>query len=150
MGMRDHRDGATDPAERARLRAEIDGLVAHLYGLTDEEFLHILATFPLVPEPEKIICVGVNFPDRNEEYRDGRTAPPNPSLFVRFPRSFTAHGAPLIRPPESPQLDYEGEIVMVIGKGGKNIRKVTRQLEERFNLDYHFKHVDTIFARVFG
>ena len=53
-GLRDHRDGATDPAERARLRAEIDGLVAHLYGLTDEEFLHILATFPLVPEPEKV------------------------------------------------------------------------------------------------
>lgn len=50
----DHRDGATDPAERARLRAEIDGLVAHLYGLSDEEFLHILATFPLVPEPEKV------------------------------------------------------------------------------------------------
>lgn len=53
-GLRDHRDGVTDPAARARLRAELDGLVAHLYGLTDEEFLHILQTFPLVPEPEKV------------------------------------------------------------------------------------------------
>jgi hypothetical protein len=53
-GLRGHRDGATDPVERARLRAEIDGLVAHLYGLTDEEFLHMLATFPLVPEPVKV------------------------------------------------------------------------------------------------
>lgn len=53
-GLRDHRDGITDPAGRARLRAEIDGLVAHLYGLTDEEFLHILQTFPLVSEPEKV------------------------------------------------------------------------------------------------
>lgn len=74
-----------------------------------------------VPAPEKIICVGVNFPDRNAEYKDGQAAPSNPSLFIRFPRSFTGHGQPLIRPPESPELDYEGEIVIVIGKGGRRI-----------------------------
>ncbi|MDH6266074.1 2-keto-4-pentenoate hydratase/2-oxohepta-3-ene-1,7-dioic acid hydratase in catechol pathway [Rhizobium sp. SG_E_25_P2] len=74
-----------------------------------------------IPQPEKLICVGVNFPDRNEEYKDGQTAPANPSLFIRFPRSFTGHDQPLIRPPESPQLDYEGEIVIVIGKGGRRI-----------------------------
>jgi 2-keto-4-pentenoate hydratase/2-oxohepta-3-ene-1,7-dioic acid hydratase in catechol pathway len=74
-----------------------------------------------VPAPEKIICVGVNFPDRNEEYKDGQAAPANPSLFIRFPRSFTGHGRPLVRPPESPQLDYEGEIAIVIGKGGRRI-----------------------------
>jgi 2-keto-4-pentenoate hydratase/2-oxohepta-3-ene-1,7-dioic acid hydratase in catechol pathway len=74
-----------------------------------------------IPAPEKIICVGVNFPDRNEEYKDGQAAPSNPSLFIRLPRSFTGHDRPLIRPPESPQLDYEGEIVIVIGKGGRRI-----------------------------
>jgi 2-keto-4-pentenoate hydratase/2-oxohepta-3-ene-1,7-dioic acid hydratase in catechol pathway len=74
-----------------------------------------------VPDPEKIICVGVNFPDRNAEYKDGQEAPPNMSLFPRFPRSFTGHGQPLIRPPESPQLDYEGEIAIIIGKGGRRI-----------------------------
>lgn len=74
-----------------------------------------------VPSPEKIICVGVNYPDRNEEYKDGQAAAPTPSLFIRFPRSFVGHGAPLVRPPESPQLDYEGEIVTVIGKGGRRI-----------------------------
>lgn len=74
-----------------------------------------------IPSPEKIICVGVNFPDRNEEYKDGQAAPSNPSLFIRFPRSFTGHGQPLIRPPESPQLDYEGEVVIVIGKAGRRI-----------------------------
>jgi 2-keto-4-pentenoate hydratase/2-oxohepta-3-ene-1,7-dioic acid hydratase in catechol pathway len=74
-----------------------------------------------IPAPEKLICVGVNFPDRNEEYKDGQAAPANPSLFIRFPRSFTGHEQPLIRPPESPQLDYEGEIVIVIGKGGRRI-----------------------------
>lgn len=74
-----------------------------------------------IPSPEKIICVGVNFPDRNAEYKDGQEAPPNMSLFIRFPRSFTGHGTPLIRPPETPQLDYEGEVVIVIGKGGRRI-----------------------------
>ncbi|MCR6633719.1 fumarylacetoacetate hydrolase family protein [Devosia sp.] len=74
-----------------------------------------------VPNPEKIICVGVNYPDRNEEYKDGQAAPSNPSLFPRFPRSFVGHGVPLNRPPESPQLDYEGEVVLVIGKGGRRI-----------------------------
>lgn len=71
--------------------------------------------------PEKIICVGVNFPDRNAEYKDGKDAPANPSLFPRFPRSFTGHDCPLIRPPESEQLDYEGEIAIVIGKAGRRI-----------------------------
>ncbi len=74
-----------------------------------------------IPAPEKIICVGVNFPDRNAEYKDGQDAPPNMSLFIRFPRSFTGADRPLIRPPETPQLDYEGEIAIVIGKGGRRI-----------------------------
>ncbi|AOF91595.1 fumarylacetoacetate (FAA) hydrolase family protein [Sinorhizobium sp. RAC02] len=86
----------------------------------DHAFADIVYEIP-IPAPEKIICVGVNFPDRNEEYKDGQAAPPNPSLFIRFPRSFTGHDRPLIRPPESPQLDYEGEIVIVIGKGGRRI-----------------------------
>ena len=74
-----------------------------------------------VPDPEKIICVGVNFPDRNAEYKDGQDAPQNMSLFPRFPNSFVGHEQPLTRPPESAQLDYEGEIAVVIGKGGRRI-----------------------------
>lgn len=74
-----------------------------------------------VPNAEKIICVGVNYPDRNEEYKDGQAAASYPSLFPRFARSFTGHLQPLIRPPESPQLDYEGEVVLVIGKPGRRI-----------------------------
>ncbi|WP_439362012.1 fumarylacetoacetate hydrolase family protein [Bradyrhizobium sp. DASA03007] len=99
-----------------------------LVSLADESAA-LPADFPVtdiryeipIPEPEKIICVGVNFPDRNEEYKDGQAAPSNPSLFIRFPRSFTGHEQALLRPPESPQLDYEGEIVIVIGKGGRRI-----------------------------
>ncbi len=74
-----------------------------------------------VPSPEKIICVGVNFPDRNAEYRDGSEAPENMSLFPRFARSFVGHGMALTRPPESEKLDYEGEIAVVIGKAGRRI-----------------------------
>ncbi|MGV8986851.1 MAG: fumarylacetoacetate hydrolase family protein [Cypionkella sp.] len=74
-----------------------------------------------VPDPEKIICVGVNFPDRNAEYKDGQEAPPNMSLFIRFARSFVGHEVALTRPPESDQLDYEGEIAVVIGRNGRRI-----------------------------
>ena len=81
-----------------------------------------------VPHPEKIICVGVNFPERGAEYRDGAPPPQNPSLFVRFPRSFVGHGEKLIRPRESTQLDYEGEIAVVIGPGGRRIAE-SRALE---------------------
>jgi 2-keto-4-pentenoate hydratase/2-oxohepta-3-ene-1,7-dioic acid hydratase in catechol pathway len=74
-----------------------------------------------IPAPEKIICVGVNFPERNAEYRDGQAAAANMSLFVRFPRSFTGHGRALIRPRVSTLLDYEGEIAIVIGREGRHI-----------------------------
>lgn len=54
VGIKSHRQGVTDPVKRAGLRAELDGLVAHLYGLTEAEFAHVLSTFPLVPEPVKV------------------------------------------------------------------------------------------------
>jgi 2-keto-4-pentenoate hydratase/2-oxohepta-3-ene-1,7-dioic acid hydratase in catechol pathway len=73
--------------------------------------------------PGKILCIGVNYPDRNEEYKDDQAAPSKPSIFIRFASSFTGHEQPLIRPPESEQLDYEGEIAIVIGKGGRRIAR---------------------------
>ena len=83
--------------------------------------LDAVTFLPPVPEPEKIICVGVNYPDRNAEYKDGQDAPPYPSLFPRFARSFTGHGQPLVRPKASDKLDYEGEVTLVIGKAGRHI-----------------------------
>jgi hypothetical protein len=56
-GLHDHRGGVTDPTARAQLRAELDALVAHLYGLTESEFAHILTTFPLVAEPTKLAAL---------------------------------------------------------------------------------------------
>ena len=54
VGLVSHKSGAADPSERAQLRAELDGLIAHLYCLTEVEFAHILTTFPLVSEPIKV------------------------------------------------------------------------------------------------
>ena len=58
---------------------------------------------PPIPSPEKIICIGVNYPDRNAEYKDGQDAPKYPSMFMRTPRSFVGHNAPLVRPRASAQ-----------------------------------------------
>jgi 2-keto-4-pentenoate hydratase/2-oxohepta-3-ene-1,7-dioic acid hydratase in catechol pathway len=69
----------------------------------------------------KILCVGINYPDRNQEYKDGSEPPKYPSLFVRFPDSLVAHEEPLVRPLESKLLDYEGEIALVIGRRGRRI-----------------------------
>src|SRR5476649_771284 len=83
--------------------------------------LDAVTWLPPIPAPEKIICIGVNYPDRNAEYKDGQDAPKYPSMFMRTPRSFVGHGTPLVRPRASAQLDYEGEVVLIIGKAGRHI-----------------------------
>lgn len=99
----------------------LSALAAEFAGVAPDYALDAVTLSIPLADPEKIICVGINFPDRNEEYKDGQQAPGNPSLFIRFPRSVTGHDQPLIRPPESLQLDYEGEIAIVIGKAGRRI-----------------------------
>jgi len=83
--------------------------------------LDAITWLPPIPAPEKIICIGVNYPDRNAEYKDGSDAPKYPSMFLRTPRSFVGHETPLVRPRASTQLDYEGELVLVIGRAGRHI-----------------------------
>lgn len=76
-----------------------------------------------VDDPGKIICVGVNYPERHDEYKAGDYKVPvaKPSLFLRATASFAAHEQPILRPPESVELDYEGEIALVIGTEGRRI-----------------------------
>jgi 2-keto-4-pentenoate hydratase/2-oxohepta-3-ene-1,7-dioic acid hydratase in catechol pathway len=76
---------------------------------------------PPVVGGEKILCVGVNYANRNEEYRDGSERPKYPSLFYRAPDSLVGHSTPIVRPRVSEQLDYEGEIVLVIGKKARHV-----------------------------
>ena len=87
--------------------------------------LDAITWLPPIPSPEKIICIGVNYPDRNAEYKDGQDAPKYPSMFMRTPRSFVGHDTPLVRPRASAQLDYEGEVVLIIGKAGRHIPERT-------------------------
>jgi 2-keto-4-pentenoate hydratase/2-oxohepta-3-ene-1,7-dioic acid hydratase in catechol pathway len=128
-----NRVGATDGAEvwdlTARLGAlSVKGLIGGdlaaaaraCRGPGDRRMDEITLGLPL-PDPGKIVCVGVNYTDRNAEYRDGQAAPEKPSLFMRTPLSLSPHGAAIWRPRESEQLDYEGEIVLVIGRAGRRI-----------------------------
>ncbi|MBO9330650.1 2-hydroxyhepta-2,4-diene-1,7-dioate isomerase [Achromobacter sp. HZ01] len=115
-------DGQGHDSLRAALEAGALPALARLAGsLPVTHRLSQVRLLPPVPAPEKIICVGVNYGKRNEEYQDGSAPPAYPSVFPRFPGSFVGHGEPLLRPPESGQLDYEGEIAIVIGKTGRRI-----------------------------
>ena len=98
----------------ARASAACAGAPAD-YALADVTFL------PPIAQPEKIFCIGVNYMNRNEEYRDASEAPKFPSIFMRTPASLVGHRQPIVRPPESPELDYEGEIAIVIGRAGRRI-----------------------------
>jgi 5-carboxymethyl-2-hydroxymuconate isomerase len=89
---------------------------------TDISLVGIRYRIP-VPDAERILCIGVNYADRNAEYKDGTAAQQYPSMFFRTRESLVGHHEPILRPPESDQLDYEGEIALVIGKGGRRIPK---------------------------
>jgi acylpyruvate hydrolase len=78
-----------------------------------------LAFLPPVARPSKIVCLGLNYRDHAEE--SGLGIPEFPVLFARFPSSLMGHGAPIILPKVSSQLDWEAELVVVLSKGGKNI-----------------------------
>jgi 5-carboxymethyl-2-hydroxymuconate isomerase len=81
----------------------------------DYPFADVRFLTPVVA-PAKIICVGFNYPDRHEG-----ELPKHPSLFMRTPGSLVGHGQTLVRPKESPQLDYEGEIALIIGREGRRV-----------------------------
>ncbi|MEZ5752132.1 MAG: fumarylacetoacetate hydrolase family protein [Paracoccaceae bacterium] len=74
---------------------------------------------PVIPNPEKIYCVGLNYRDHVEE--TGNVETPHPTLFARYPASQVGHNQPMIKPRESDMFDYEGELALIIGKGGRRI-----------------------------
>jgi 2-keto-4-pentenoate hydratase/2-oxohepta-3-ene-1,7-dioic acid hydratase in catechol pathway len=80
-----------------------------------------ITLLPPVPNPGKIFCVGLNYADHVKE--TGRDLTEKPAIFTRFADSQVGHGAALVRPPESFRFDYEGEIAIVIGKGGRRIKE---------------------------
>jgi 2-keto-4-pentenoate hydratase/2-oxohepta-3-ene-1,7-dioic acid hydratase in catechol pathway len=78
---------------------------------------------PPILSPEKNICVGINYPDRAAEYKGSVEAPKYPNLFCRFATSLVGAEQPIIRPKVSDKFDYEGEIVLIIGKEGRHVPK---------------------------
>lgn len=78
-----------------------------------------LTLLPVIPNPDKIICVGLNYHDHVRE--TGRTVTEKPVLFARFPGSQVGHGAPLVRPKVSHDFDYEGELAVIIGRECRHV-----------------------------
>jgi 2-keto-4-pentenoate hydratase/2-oxohepta-3-ene-1,7-dioic acid hydratase in catechol pathway len=76
---------------------------------------------PPLRSPGKIICVGLNYVDHSIE--SGFVVPDYPTIFTRFTSTLVASGAPIVRPKASTQLDYEGEMVAILGSGGRHIRE---------------------------
>ncbi|WP_426191356.1 fumarylacetoacetate hydrolase family protein [Massilia sp. DWR3-1-1] len=74
---------------------------------------------PVIPNPPKIICIGINYEEHRSEI--GREPSLKPPVFARFANSQVGHLGAIVLPPESEKLDYEGEIAVIIGKGGRRI-----------------------------
>jgi len=102
-------------------RDGLDAARKAVAGAKPDHALHQLTLLPPVPTPEKLWCIGVNYMDRNAEYKDNSDLPKYPSLFVRSPSSIVGSGQPIEKPKVSDELDYEGELVIVIGKQGRHI-----------------------------
>jgi 2-keto-4-pentenoate hydratase/2-oxohepta-3-ene-1,7-dioic acid hydratase in catechol pathway len=79
---------------------------------------------PVIPHPRHLYCVGVNYHDHLKEVQAAgvpRPAPTKPSLFIRFPDTLVAHQSAILVPKVSDQFDYEAELAVIIGKGGRYI-----------------------------
>jgi 2-keto-4-pentenoate hydratase/2-oxohepta-3-ene-1,7-dioic acid hydratase in catechol pathway len=103
----------------ADIRKAADGAKAD-HKLADVKWL------PAIPNPEKILCAGINY--RSHAAETGRELPKQPSMFIRFVDTLIGHEGELIRPSVSQHFDFEGELALVIGRGGRHI-PVERALE---------------------
>lgn len=107
---------ASGPADLKTAIAE--GSLDNLDSAQDFELAEV-SLLPVIPNPGKIFCVGHNYETHRQE--TGRDKVANPAIFTRFADSLNAHGQPIVRPAVSTHLDYEGELAVIIGKGGRAI-----------------------------
>lgn len=96
----------------------LDEAASHI-GSAPDHAHHAVELLAPVPDPAKILCVGLNYKTHIAE--TGRDAPTHPILFPRYPSSLVASGQDLVRPKASTDFDYEGELAFVIGRGGRHI-----------------------------
>ncbi len=117
------RFGATHATLVDVLRAHaLDEASASLLGVRPDYALGEVELLAPLLAPEKILCIGINYANRNADF-DDPDIPKYPSMFFRAPGSLVAHGQPLVRPKVSEQLDYEGEIALVIGREGRHVAR---------------------------
>jgi 2-keto-4-pentenoate hydratase/2-oxohepta-3-ene-1,7-dioic acid hydratase in catechol pathway len=88
-------------------------------GAQADHALADVTLLPVIPNPEQIFCVGLNYAEHVKETH--REVTEQPVIFMRLPASQVGHAQPMLRPPESQQFDYEGEIAVIIGRGGRRI-----------------------------
>jgi 2-keto-4-pentenoate hydratase/2-oxohepta-3-ene-1,7-dioic acid hydratase in catechol pathway len=108
------------PTLKAALAADALGELAQwARGRAPDASADAVAWLPVIPDPGKIWCCGLNYADHVKE--TGRDLTEQPTFFTRWPDAQVGHGQPMLRPPESTRFDYEGEIAVVIGRGGRRI-----------------------------
>jgi 2-keto-4-pentenoate hydratase/2-oxohepta-3-ene-1,7-dioic acid hydratase in catechol pathway len=89
-------------------------------GAAPDRKLSDLNFLPAIPNPEKIMCVGINYKSHAAEH--GTEAPKLPNIFTRFVNTLVAHESEMIRPKASANFDFEGELALVIGRAGRHIK----------------------------
>ena len=100
----------------------LDQAKAAAAGVRPDVPLNEVELLPPLPTPEKILCIGINYANRGADYNLTNN-PKYPSMFYRAPNSLVGCGQHLVRPKISEQLDYEGEIAIVIGRDCKHVAK---------------------------
>jgi 2-keto-4-pentenoate hydratase/2-oxohepta-3-ene-1,7-dioic acid hydratase in catechol pathway len=108
----------TVPDLKSALAVAMDALRRLAEAPVDHR-LDAVEWLPVVPNPDKLICIGINYMTHVKE--TGRPIPDYPMVFTRFANSQVGHGQPILRPPESEKFDYEGELAVVIGTAGRRI-----------------------------
>lgn len=116
--------GAVLGARYADLRAAIAGGLAGVADATSSASsvpVSKVTWLPVIPNPDKILCVGLNYETHRKE--TGRDEVEHPTIFARYANSQTGHLQPIVRPRVSTQLDFEGELAVIIGKPGRYISR---------------------------
>ena len=109
------------PSLSAVLRdGAIEELKSRAAGLRADLSIDEIRFLAPILDPGRILCVGLNYKSHLEE--TGRKMPAYPTLFVRFPDSHVGHGEAMIRPSVSAEFDFEGELALIVGRGGRHIR----------------------------
>ena len=118
-------EGIVDLSDRAAdlrallARGALDGLRDGLKGVKPDFGFDGVTFLPVIPNPDKILCVGLNYESHRAE--TGRPATEHPAIFSRFADTQIGHRQPILRPRVSSQLDYEGELAVIIGRAGRYI-----------------------------